>query len=48
MGNESKGIGDEIIEKLDFKFEIAGNGNAESLNVSVATGIICALLTNQK
>ncbi|MFM2269153.1 MAG: hypothetical protein RL757_2594 [Bacteroidota bacterium] len=48
MGNESKGIGDEITEKLDFKFEIAGNGNAESLNVSVATGIICALLTNQK
>jgi RNA methyltransferase, TrmH family len=47
MGNEAKGVADEIIEKLDFKLEIAGAGGAESLNVSVATGIVCALLTHQ-
>jgi len=44
IGNESKGISNEIIEQLDKKIKIPSgkHGGAESLNAGVATGIICA------
>lgn len=44
MGNESKGLSEELLVKANRKFSIPRFGGAESLNVSVATGILCALL----
>lgn len=41
VGNESKGISQECISFIDKKITIPKFGNAESLNVAVATGIIC-------
>ena len=41
VGNESKGISKELIPFIDKKITIPKFGNAESLNVAVATGIIC-------
>jgi len=41
VGNESKGISSEIQKHISHPVRISGNGNAESLNVGVATGIIC-------
>ena len=40
IGNESNGVSKNIKEKLKNTIRIPGNGKAESLNVSVATGII--------
>ncbi|MCS7004085.1 MAG: RNA methyltransferase [Cytophagales bacterium] len=40
MGNESNGISPEVEEILDAKISIPRLGNAESLNVSVATAIL--------
>jgi len=40
IGNESKGISDEIMELANEKITIPKIGNAESLNAAVATGII--------
>jgi TrmH family RNA methyltransferase len=40
IGNESNGVSKEIVDKLNNTIRIPGNGKAESLNVSVATGII--------
>ena len=40
IGNESNGVSKDIKEKLKNTIRIPGNGKAESLNVSVATGII--------
>ena len=40
IGNESKGISDEIFELIDVKVTIPRIGKAESLNAAVATGII--------
>ena len=40
IGNESNGVSKDIIAKLDNTIKIPGNGKAESLNVSVATGIV--------
>ncbi len=40
VGNESKGIGRELLDLADLHFKIAKHGKAESLNVAVATGII--------
>jgi len=42
MGNESKGLSDAMLNIADHKVTIPKLGHAESLNVSVATGIICA------
>lgn len=39
LGNESKGISDEVSNCLTDKFLIDGSGNAESLNVAIAAGI---------
>ena len=40
MGSESHGVSKDIISAAKFRFTIKGLGSAESLNVSVATGII--------
>jgi len=42
IGNESKGISDEIIDIASGTITIPKKGNAESLNAGVATGIILA------
>jgi RNA methyltransferase, TrmH family len=41
MGNESKGISDELENLVNQKITIPRFGSAESLNVAVATAIIC-------
>ena len=41
MGNESKGISDELENLVSRKIIIPKFGEAESLNVAVATAIIC-------
>ncbi len=50
LGNESKGLSLEIQQKLSQKISIpkGENGGAESLNVAVAAGIICAQFSAQK
>ncbi|MBN9484094.1 MAG: hypothetical protein BGO70_11400 [Bacteroidetes bacterium 43-93] len=45
IGNESKGISDELLSKATKRITIPGKGGAESLNAAVSAGIICALLT---
>ncbi len=40
IGNESKGISENILQMADEKITIQKNGTAESLNAAVATGII--------
>lgn len=47
MGNEGKGISDDLLPFLDFEFSISGKGFAESLNVGVATGIFLAFFTSK-
>lgn len=42
LGNESKGLSDTMLSRASHKITIPRIGNAESLNVSVAAGIICA------
>ena len=44
IGNESKGIRPEFIEKATQKITIPRRGEAESLNAAVATGIILSHL----
>lgn len=44
IGNESKGISNEIFELIDVKVTIPRIGKAESLNAAVATGIILSHL----
>ncbi|WMJ73683.1 RNA methyltransferase [Cytophagaceae bacterium ABcell3] len=41
MGSESAGISDELKKHITTEIAIPGRGGAESLNVGVATGIIC-------
>ena len=45
IGNESRGIRQEILQRADEKISIPGKGGAESLNAAVATGIILSFLT---
>jgi TrmH family RNA methyltransferase len=45
MGNESQGLSSLIANAATHKITIPGAGTAESLNVSVAAGILCAWLT---
>jgi TrmH family RNA methyltransferase len=42
IGNESKGVSSEVKKLLTHHLEIPSYGKAESLNASIATGIICA------
>lgn len=41
MGNEAKGISPELEKKVTQKVTIPGFGQAESLNVAIATAILC-------
>lgn len=41
MGSESHGISEDYLPHIKHKVTISGRGGAESLNVAVATGIIC-------
>ncbi len=41
MGNESNGISDSLVPYLTDKISIPGAGTAESLNVAMATSILC-------
>lgn len=45
MGNEGKGISEALLETISHPIHIPGRGGAESLNVSVATGILLGQLT---
>lgn len=40
MGNEGNGVSKELLDKTDQNLYIPMNGEAESLNVAVATGIL--------
>ena len=40
IGNESKGVSKEILELSDAKIKIPMLGKTESLNASIATGVI--------
>ena len=40
MGNEGQGISDQMAEKADLLVHITMPGQAESLNVAVAAGIL--------
>lgn len=42
MGSEAHGISGKVLRLLDDKITIPKSGEAESLNVSVAAGIICS------
>ncbi len=44
IGNESKGVSEEILSLATQKVTIPGKGGAESLNAAVSAGILCALL----
>lgn len=48
MGNEGNGISKEIIEHIDHAVTIPRIGEAESLNVAVATTIFCSEIARQK
>jgi TrmH family RNA methyltransferase len=41
MGSESHGISNELIDVCSNKITIPGSGTTESLNIGVATGIVC-------
>lgn len=41
MGNEANGISPELAKKVTQKVTIPGFGQAESLNVAIATAILC-------
>jgi TrmH family RNA methyltransferase len=41
MGNESNGISREVEKWVSRKVTIPGYGQAESLNVAIATAILC-------
>ncbi|MEN8225484.1 MAG: RNA methyltransferase [Bacteroidota bacterium] len=45
IGNESKGIRPEVLRHAAHKISIPAGGRAESLNASVAAGIILAIAT---
>ncbi len=42
IGNESHGVNAALLNQVDEQITIPKIGNAESLNASIATGIICA------
>ncbi|MFT6845884.1 MAG: TrmH family RNA methyltransferase [Flavobacteriales bacterium] len=45
MGSESHGVSETLAEMAHEKIKIVGFGEAESLNVAVATGIMCYALS---
>lgn len=48
IGNESKGIRNDVLSLVKEKITIPRRGRAESLNAAVATGIILFYLTSEK
>jgi TrmH family RNA methyltransferase len=48
IGNESKGVGDDLEKFVTTKVTIPKIGNAESLNAGVATGILCYAVSTRK
>jgi len=44
IGNESKGVSENVLLKVSQRITIPRKGGAESLNAGVSTGILCALL----
>ena len=48
IGNESKGLHPELLERASQKITIPRIGGAESLNAAVATGIIVSHLVNSQ
>jgi TrmH family RNA methyltransferase len=46
IGNESKGINEEIMQLCTERITIPKTGAAESLNAAVATGIILSHILN--
>ena len=46
IGNEGKGISNDVMKLVDEKITIPKIGDAESLNAAVATGIILSHLKN--
>lgn len=47
MGSESHGISEDLLPLIDHQITITRLGNAESLNVGVAAGILCQAFTNK-
>ncbi len=47
IGNEQKGISQLLLKNCDFKIRIPMHGNVQSLNASVAAGIILSYAKNQ-
>ncbi len=48
IGSEGKGVSDEAKQLCTHSISIPKFGNAESLNAAVATGIICAALSEKR
>jgi 23S rRNA (guanosine2251-2'-O)-methyltransferase len=48
LGNEHKGLGDAVRKSCDGLVSIPGSGAVESLNVSVATGVLLAEIARQR
>ena len=48
LGSEEDGISPELLKMCDMKTKIPINGKISSLNVSVATGVICYELLRQR
>jgi TrmH family RNA methyltransferase len=46
IGNESRGISDNLLKLAHTPISIPKFGHAESLNAAVATGILCAFIRN--
>ena len=46
IGNEGRGISEAMLQQLTHRIEIPANGQAESLNAAIASGIICAAFRN--
>lgn len=46
LGNEANGISEEVLKKINNPIKIKMTGNAESLNVAIASGIIMHHLQN--
>ena len=47
MGNESKGISDELLPFISEKISIPKFGKSESLNLTIATAILCSEFTRR-
>jgi TrmH family RNA methyltransferase len=47
IGNESKGIQDDLVTLSSHRISIPSRGKAESLNAAVATGILCDVILSK-